>query len=279
MNFGYLLIVSEHSDIDYLKLAYALALSIKNTQKEGYDKIALVIDDKEKINNLKSPWVFDKVIEWDKETYWNGRSHMDQLTPWEYSVCLDVDMIFTRDYSHWIDYFLENSELYIANTAYTYRGDLVTDDYYRKTFTKNKLPNLYSFYTFFKKDSSIVKEFFELNRHIIHNSTKFKNLFLEKCKPEIVGTDEAFALSAKLLDVSESISYPLEFPRVVHMKPMIQNWPWPADSWTDHVGFYINQQGQVKIGNFYQTDILHYVKKDIITDELISILEEIAWKK
>lgn len=279
MNFGYLLIVSEHNSIDYLKLAYALALSIKNTQKEGYDKIALVIDNKEKISNLKSPWVFDAVIEWNKETSWNGRSYMDQLTPWDYSVCLDVDMIFTRDYSHWIDYFLENSELYIANTAYTYRGDLITNDHYRKTFTKNKLPNLYSFYTFFKKDASIVKEFFDLNRHIIHNPTKFKNLFLEKFKPEIVGTDEAFALSAKLLDVSESISYPLEFPRVVHMKPMIQNWPWPADSWTDHVGFYMNTQGHIKVGNFYQTDIFHYVKKDIITDELISILEEIAWKK
>jgi hypothetical protein len=279
MNFGYLLIVSEHSDIDYLKLAYALALSIKNTQKEGYDKIALVIDNKEKVNDLKSPWVFDTVIEWNKETSWNGRSYMDQLTPWDYSVCLDVDMIFTRDYSHWIDYFLENSELYIANTAYTYRGDLVTDDYYRKTFTKNKLPNLYSFYTFFKKDSSIVKEFFDLNRHIIHNPTKFKNLFLEKFKPEVVGTDEAFALSAKLLDVAESVSYPLEFPRVVHMKPMIQNWPWPADSWADHVGFYMNKQGRVKVGNFYQTDIFHYVKKDIITDEIVSILEEIVWKK
>ena len=33
MNFGYLIFVAAHPDIDYLKLAYALALSIKNTQK------------------------------------------------------------------------------------------------------------------------------------------------------------------------------------------------------------------------------------------------------
>ena len=30
MNFGYLIVVASNKDIDYLKLAYALALSIKN---------------------------------------------------------------------------------------------------------------------------------------------------------------------------------------------------------------------------------------------------------
>jgi len=29
MSFGYLLVVSEHESVDYLKLAYGLALSIK----------------------------------------------------------------------------------------------------------------------------------------------------------------------------------------------------------------------------------------------------------
>ncbi len=61
MNFGYLLIVAEHDTVDYLSMAYALALSIKNTQKPGYDKVALVIDDKSKVEKLKSPWVFDHV--------------------------------------------------------------------------------------------------------------------------------------------------------------------------------------------------------------------------
>jgi hypothetical protein len=69
-------------------------------------------------------------------------------------------MLFTRDYSHWIDYFIENTDLYIANKSYTYRNELVTDDFYRRTFTKNQLPDLYSFYTFFKKDSELSKEFF-----------------------------------------------------------------------------------------------------------------------
>lgn len=278
MNFGYLLIVSTDCETNYAQLAYALALSIKNTQKEGYDKIALVIDDKEKLKNFNSAWVFDHVIEWDKEKFWDGRSWMDQLSPFDATICLDVDMLFTRDYSHWVDYFLENCELYVANKSYTYRGELVNDDFYRKTFTKNEIPNLYSLYTFFKKDSELAKEFFELGRHIIKNPVEFSNLFLSNFKPKVLGTDEAFALSSKILDITDEIAYPLEFPRVVHMKPMIQNWPWPAEKWSDHVGFYFNKKGEVKIGNYQQNDIVHYVEKDKINTEIISILEEIAWK-
>lgn len=279
MKFGYLIFVATHEKTDYLKLAYALALSIKNTQKEGYDQVALVIDDPSALDNFKSVWVFDHVIPWDQEIFWDGRSWMDELSPFENTVCLDADMLFTRDYSHWAEYFIENSDLYVANKAYTYRGEVITNDYYRTTFTKNNLPNLYSFYTFFKRDSELAKEFFCLGRSIIKNPIEYSNHFLTEHKPKVIGTDEAFALSAKILDIVDNISYELEFPRVVHMKPMIQNWPWPADSWSNHVGFYLNTNGGLKIGNYQQHDIVHYVEKEKMTTELVHILEEILWKK
>jgi len=279
MNFGYLIVVSENSNIDYDRLAYGLALSIKNTQKEGYDRVALVIDDKSRLEKLKSSWVFDEVIEWKEKTFWDGRSWMDQLTPFEHTVCLDADMLFFRDYSHWIDYFVENTELYIANKAFDYRGEEVKSDFYRKAFTKNDLPNLYSMYTFFKKGTPLVEEFFTLVRHITTNQLEFSNIFLKEHKPKIVGTDEAFALASKILDVSDEISYDLEFPRVVHLKGNVQNWPWPADLVSDHVGFYFSKDGKLKVGNYQQTDIVHYVEKDRLTIEYISNLEEIAWKK
>jgi len=277
MNFGYLIFVSKSESCDYLKMAYALALSIKNTQRGGFDKVALVIDDKQALDSLKSTWVFDHVIEWNQETFWDGRSWMDKLTPFDQTVCLDADMLFFRDYSHWIEHFIDNTDLYVANKAYTYRGEVITDSFYRKAFIENDLPNLYSFYTFFKKDSTQASEFFNLGRYILKNPTEFKSVFLTKHRPKIIGTDEAFALSAKLLDIN--VSYNMEFPKVVHMKPMVQNWPWPANSVSDHVGFYFDLNGKLKIGNFQQYDIVHYVEKNIITDEIVSILEEIAWKK
>jgi len=279
MNFGYLIFAS-NENVDYLKMAYCLAISIKNTQKAGYDKVALVIDDKSKVRNLNSPWVFDNVIEWNEKQGWDGRSWMDELTPFEHTVCLDADMLFLRDYSHWIDYFIENkTELYLPSKSYTFRNELVKDNFYRKTFEKNELPNLYSFYTYFEKNSDLAKEFFTLGRFIIENPIEFSNLFLSSHIPKILGTDEAFALSAKILDISDKISYNLDFPRVTHLKPRIQDWSFSSDKVTDHVGFYLNDQGNLKIGNFEQTNIIHYVEKDLMTNEYVSLLEDILWSK
>lgn len=279
MTFGYLIITAKNNDVDYHKMAYSLALSIKNTQKWGFNNVALVTDDPEDLSRFKSNWVFDKVIPYDEQKGWNGRSYMDRLTPWDYTICLDADMLFLRDISHCVEFFIDNTELYVANQSWTYRGEQVSNDFYRKAFTKNELPNLYSFFTFFKSDSDIAKEFFTLGRYIIENPKEFSNSFLSKMKPKIIGTDEAFALSAKLLDISDQIAFPLEFPKVVHMKGMIQNWPWPSDDWSDHVGFYFNTRNELKISNFKQNDIVHYVKKDIITDEIISLQEEVLWQK
>jgi len=280
MKFGYLIIVSSTDNCDYLKMAYALSLSIKNTQPEQFANVALVIDDKQKLDALTSPWVFDKVIEWNKESFWDGRSWMDELSPWENTVCLDADMLFLDDISHWIRYFLKNSELYVANNAFTYRQELVdNNNYYRKTFIKNNLPNLYSYFTFFKKSSKIVNRFFSLNRYIIKNPDEFSKIFLSDYIPKVLGTDEAFALSAKILGIEDEIAYNLPFPRIVHMKPMIQNWPWDADKVTDRIGFYLGVDGQLKLGNYEQSGIIHYVEKDLITTEYISILEDILWKK
>jgi hypothetical protein len=239
----------------------------------------LVIDNPKVIDNFKSSWVFDYVITWDQETYWDGRSWMDKLSPFDATVCLDVDMLFTEDYSHWIDYFIEHTELYIANKSYTYRGDVVTNNYYRSAFVKNQLPNLYSFYTFFKKDSPLADDFFTLGRYIIKNPIEFSNLFLTMMKPRVVGTDEAFALSTKILGIENQIAYELDFPKVVHMKGMVQNWPVVTEDWVDQVGFYFNRSGKLKIGNYQQYNIVHYVDKERIDQEIISILEEIAWKK
>jgi hypothetical protein len=186
-------------------------------------------------------------------------------------------MLFLRDYSHWIDYFIENCDLYAASKAYTYRGEIISSDYYRKTFTKNNLPNLYSMFTFFKKGAG--QDFFKLNREIINNPTEFSNIYLDEHKPKIIGTDEAFALSAKILDIADEMSYNLEFPKIVHLKPMVQNWPWSAERVTEHAGFYFNPQGKLKIGNYQQHDIVHYVEKELITNEIISLLENIAWQK
>jgi len=278
MNFGYLIIASKNESYDYVKMAYLLAISIKLTQKEGYDRVALVTDDYD-VDIFKSPWVFDKVIKTTLKAGWDARIDMQDLSPWDDTVCLDADMLFLRDISHNIRHFLDNTDLYIANQAYTYRGELVTSDFYRKTFTKNNLPNLYSYFTFFKKNKFICNEFFSLCKEINTYKEEFKNLFLPAHKPKELGTDEIFSLSSSILDIDSKIAYPLCFPKIVHLKPMVQNWQEHSELVTDLVGFYLNIEGKLKIGNYYQSDIIHYQEKHLANDETISIMENALWKK
>ena len=269
MSFGYLIIVSDDNAHDYHSMAYLLALSIKRTQKLGYDNVALVTDNKQKYELFKTVWAFDKVEYWDKQSYWDGRSYMNKLSPWKHTVCLDADMIFVRDTSHWIDHFINNSEMYIASNVLTYRNEIVTSDYYRKTYKSNNLPNLYSAYTFFKKESPLVHEFFNLVQAITDQKEDFKNVFLEKDKPNEMGTDEIFSLAARILDIEDQISYSLEFPKFVHMKPMIQNLKNSINKWSRDLGFYKNNIDDYKIGSFHQYDLIHYVEKDLNFSNLI----------
>lgn len=263
MSFGYLIIVSDDGINDYHAMAHLLALSIKRTQKAGYDNVALITDNEKKFNLYKTLWAFDKVEYWDKQSHWDGRSYMNKLSPWKHTVCLDADMIFMRDTSHWIDYFVDNCEMYVASNVLTYRNELVTSDYYRKTYKENNLPNLYSAYTFFKKESYMVRNFFDLVQAITNQKEEFKNMFLEKEKPAELGTDEIFSLAAQILDIQDQMSYPLEFPKFVHMKPMVQNLKKPIFKWSRDIGFYANNIDDYKIGSFHQYDILHYVEKDL----------------
>jgi hypothetical protein len=270
-DFGYLVVISKSSTNEYLSMAYLLALSIKATQKQGYDKVALITDDKETIPVISSSPVFNQVIFWDKKQHWDGRSYMDQLSPWRYTVCLDADMLMVRDTSHWIDYFINsNTEIYVTNKVKTFRDDIVTDNFYRQTYEKNQLPILYSAYTFFDKTSLIVEKFFNMGRYIIDYPTEFKNYFLDKDIPEVVGTDEAFSLAAKILDLEDTISYDLEFPRFVHLKPRIQGFKTNVQKMGKEVGYYFDKLNRFKIGSFNQTDIIHYSQKDLFTQDMIS---------
>lgn len=270
-DFGYLIVISKSSVHRYDLMAILLAQSIKQTQKAGYDKVAVVTDDKDKLLWLQGMPYFDRVIFWDKQTYWDGRSWMDELTPWEYTVCLDSDMIFFRDTSHWIDYFIENCYLYIANSVLQYNGTLINNDYCRKTFTANELPSLYSAYTFFSKSEKTTR-FFNLGREIILNPTEFKNFFLSKNIPAVVGTDEAFSLSAKILDIDYEIAYPLSFPRFTHLKSTLQDGT-NGSSISLNVGYYFDDK-TFKVGVFNQTEILHYADKDLDIEALININQQ-----
>lgn len=262
MRFGYLLVISKSDKFQYETMAYLAAASIKKTQKKGFDDVTVVTDSKEHFEFLKNNVVFDNVIFDDRFRHWDGRAYMMELSPYARTVCIDVDFLFLRDTSHWIEHFIRDSYgLYIPSKVFDFKGDVITSDYFRKSYKPNNLSTLYSGYTYFDKTSNIANEFFKMVDKINSNQLEFRNSFLNKHIPEQMGTDEIFSLAAKLLGIEKQISYDLEFPRVVHLKSQIQNAG--ITNIDRDLGYYFNDQNELSLGTYRQFDIVHYSEKDI----------------
>ena len=126
-------VIAQNSQADYVLQACLLAMSIKATQTEA-EYISLFDVIKE------IPWndsASDK--EWKVDNRWK----LYHASPYDETIILDTDMLVLQDLENWWT-FLKNYNLFFVSNVYTYRGELITSDHYRKTFTANSLPNLYA---------------------------------------------------------------------------------------------------------------------------------------
>lgn len=269
---------AQNGTTDYVRLAYGLALSLKATQKEvPYLSIGVtpgtVVPERYK-------WAFDEIIEipwgdaagasqWKLENEWKAY----HMTPYRETIKLDCDMLFLQNVDEWWP-VLASQDVWACTTALTYRGEKVTSDYYRKTFTENKLPNVYSAFMYFKY-SDLAKELFDMAELIFQNWEHFSYTFMEEPRPKKAATDEVFALAIKLIGGEDTCINPArEFPNFVHMKTKLQNWdPAIPEHWLQSIGVYFTDELQLKIGNFRQLAPVHYHLKEFLTDDMLSLYE------
>ena len=270
---------------EYHRMAYALALSIKNSQSEISSlSIGVSKYEKQLLKNSSYAEVFDEIIEipwkdaaekseWKLENWWKA-IHM---SPYDETVGLDADMLFFEDHTEWWN-IMGQSPAAFCTKPITYRGDLITSDFYRKTFTDNELPNVYAAFFYFKKNSESF-EFFELCETIFNNWEKFHYEFLKATsRPQYFSTDVAFAIAAKILEFDRHYAHSfLDIPTFVHMKSQLQDWPNDAfmnEDWTKMISSQFTPNGQLKIGNYLQTVPFHYHVKSFLTDDKIQHLEK-----
>jgi hypothetical protein len=198
------------------------------------------------------------------------------VTPYEETIKLDADMLFCSDITEWWD-AMARQDVCSATTAMTYRGEVVTSDYYRKTFTANDLPNVYSGLTFFRY-SDTSQAVFEMMEIIFHNWEKFSYEYLDDSRPAEASTDVVLAMAIKLLGLEDECT-PLPgqtYPRFTHMKSGVQNWPTgtASEEWMEHLDTVLTPDLQIRIGRHLQTDPLHYQFKQFLTDAMINTYEE-----
>jgi len=283
MNKGYICIVQNTPDVDYLRLAYALALSIKNTQS-GVNKLSIVTD----IEYIPNHYIkaFDQIIIMDndraKDADWKLHNIVDlyDYTPYDETVMLDSDMLFLTDISHWWDYMsLRNT--WFTSTIKNYKSEIVPPHtIYREEFIKNKLPNVYNAFFYFKKHEDN-KELFDTMKDICENWDDYVKKHLYKKRPKVFSTDVAFGLSLKLIGMkNDAIFNEVSFPYFTHMKLQNMNWVLPSKSfdgdWTRCVDISFDEFNDslgIKIGTLRQTGIFHYHVKKFLKDGMIDILE------
>jgi hypothetical protein len=268
MSRGYLLFAVNSDSTDYVKLAYACALSIKLTQPEGYNNVSIVAKN---INDISIKHnIFDHMIEYQGPEGMDVRSRGYDFTPYDETVLLDSDLLFLNKVDHYWE-AVKDMEMLIATCPRNYRHQRFKYGYYRKVFSNHQLDDVYSAWTYFKKTSN-VKEFFDTVKLLTDNAGFTVKNLLPKAIMTTVPTDEAFALALKITDI-DAIRPEWPFPSITHMKGHVQGWHTPIENWTDKIRMTIDSGAKVKIGVWQQKDILHYVTKSLITDAVIKTLE------
>lgn len=279
MSRGYLILAQDTKKDSYTKLAYALALSIKNSQSI-VNKVALAttsenIPDKyhEVFDDvIKVPWTDQaEYSKWKIENKWKYY----YMTPFDETIILDADMLFPTDISHWWD-TLSQKDIWITDKPRTFRGEIITSTEYRPTFVTNNLPNVYTAFMYFKKNQTSL-ELFKLVEIIFENWERFFYNYLDETRPKQLSGDVAYALAIKLLGIeNECLGNSSLMPSFVHMKSLLQNVDkkYITEDWTKHFPTYFADDGTFRIGNYEQTLPFHYQIKSWLTNEMIETLEK-----
>jgi hypothetical protein len=277
---GFFTLAQNTPGIDYVKCAYALALSLKQSQK-NISNLSIAVTPGVIVPEQYA-WAFDQIIEipwgdqaenstWKLENEWK----VPYITPYDETIKLDADMLFFTDITDWWN-FLEKStsDIICANSVLNWRGEKITSDFCRKTFTANKLPNIYSGFTYLKKTEPVF-EIYELMKLITWNWEKFWEEFLEaNTRPTVFSTDVALALALKILDLDKHHYKERAYPTFTHMKTELQGIGEHATGdWTACFKSFFSLESGLKIGNHRQKFPLHYVVKHFITQDIIEKYE------
>lgn len=265
MSRGIVVVAQNNYKINYVEQAVVLALSLKLTNPDI--PISIVTNNKIPQKDKK---LFDKIIEipWDdlaETSDWKieNRWKVYHATPYDETIIMDTDMIILENINQWWDNF-KNYDLLFTTNVLTYRNEIVTNDYYRKTFTANNLPNVYTGIYYFKK-SLLAQTFFEQLEIILKNWEEYYNIFLKEEKPKFASLDVCAAIAIEVLDFKHVVTNPKRIsPTFVHMKSRVQNWQLASNNWQRTVSAYLDNKCNLKIANNLQNGIFHYTEKDFL---------------
>jgi len=268
------LFLAQNGDINYVRQAYALALSIKANNQ--HNQTCIVTNDEVpfEYNNA-----FDHIVKipWNdsaKDSVWKieNRWKLIYVTPFKHNIVYDTDMLVLTSNDHWWD-FLEKTDLMFTSSVIDYRGNTITDDHYRKMFTSNELPNIYFGLHYFKKTKKAF-EFYKWLELVVKNWKLCYNKYAPVKNQGFCSMDVSSAIAVKILDSESECTVDALSPSFTHMKPALQKWSHVPDKWTNNTTITFNSNLQLTISNCLQTGVFHYTEDEFLTDDIITKLEQ-----
>ena len=265
------LIFAQNSNIDYVKQAYALALTIKKHNK--INSVCLVTNDDVPKKYAK---VFDHIIDipwgdsaskstWKIENRWK----LIYASPYDETMVYDSDMLLTNSNDKLWKYF-EEKDLVLTSKVLDYKGNIIQDTILRKCFVENKLPNVYFGFHYFKKTTRAY-EFYKWLEIITKNWQEFYAKFTPKSTQKFCSMDVNAALALMFMGTEDEMTSNV-CPTFTHMKPQIQGWTQSSSSWRTQVGVSYTTDNKLKVGNFLQTGVFHYTEDDFLTNNIINTM-------
>ena len=275
MSKGFLIFAENKGEINYVMQAYALALSIKATQAE-VTSVSIVTND---ILDDTYKHAFDQVIPipwYDKvggDLSAEHRWKLYHVTPYDETIVLDADMLMLKDIGDWWWYAQDHDLLFCEKTL-NYKGEIINDSVYRKTFTVNQLPNTHHALHYFKK-SETAEYFYKTLEFVVNNWAWCYGKFAPEHYQDWLSMDLASAIALEMTGYNSCADSCSPF-RFIHMKPGVQDWHPVPIRWTETIPNIYTKHGELIVGNIKQYQLFHYIEKDFVADgNIISKLRRI----
>lgn len=271
MNRGHL-IFAQNSDINYVRQAYALALTIKKFNK--INQICLVTNDDVPEKYKK---VFDYIIDIpfgdaSEESSWKieNRWKLIYASPFDETLVYDSDMLLLDSNDHYWER-LKNNDIAFTESVIDYRKNIIHDTVLRKCFVDNNLPNIYFGLHYFKKTAKAF-EFYKWLEHIVKEYKLYYSKFTPLSTQKFCSMDVSSAIAIKILGDYFCPNNPLSF---IHMKKELQSWNKIPYQW--HKSLYINytDDGRLFLSNILQSGLFHYTEDEFLTDDLLNNVEKL----
>ena len=265
---------AQNSDVDYLRLAYVQAMSIKLTMPDA--KYAVVVDEATLAQVTDSHRrIFDYVIplpvDYAKDETWKLANEWQafSLTPFKETIKVESDILFTRSIDHWWTAF-RLRDVVLSLGCRDYQGRHGRSRRYRQLFDDNNLPDTYNGLMYFRYSQTAAR-FFDKARHIFVNWDHVRDGVLINCHDEKPTTDLVYAVTAKIQGTDSCTLPECDFINFTHMKNSINQWP-ESTPWSELVISEFDVP-MVRINNVNQYHPIHYQDKSWITDDVVDRFE------